>query len=118
MEDWGPGVESNSHSSHLYYNGSHWSLGETETGGMTLSWDHITRGQQGQNEMIEGLSLDPMVQTKSLNVGYPKSRIIPPTLQLRFSCVLAYPCHPEDPSLEVFQICGTGVHIMAQQKGI
>lgn len=45
---------------------------------MTLSWDHVTGGQQGQKEMTESLSLDPMLQTKSLKVGYPRSRIIPP----------------------------------------
>ena len=45
---------------------------------MTLSWDHVTGGQQGQKEMTESLSLDPMLQTKSLKVGYLRSRIIPP----------------------------------------
>ena len=60
------------------YNGSRWSHGETEPGVVTLSWDHVTGGQQGQKEMTESLSLDPMLQTKSLKVGYLRSRIIPP----------------------------------------
>lgn len=62
----------------MCYNGSRWSHGETEPGVVTLSWDHVTGGQQGQKEMTESLSLDPMLQTKSLKVGYPRSRIIPP----------------------------------------
>lgn len=64
------------------YNGSRWSHGETEPGVVTLSWDHVTGGQQGQKEMTESLSLDPMLQTKSLKVGYLRSRIIPPRHRL------------------------------------
>lgn len=53
-------------------------MGKLRLGAVTLSWDHVTGGQQGQKEMTESLSLDPMLQTKSLKVGYPRSRIIPP----------------------------------------
>ena len=86
---------------------------------MTLSWDHVTGGQQGQKERTESLSLDPMLQTKSLKVGYPRSRVIPPPdLQLGVVWVWADPFHPEDPRPEVFQTCATGVRAVAQHKGI
>lgn len=95
-------------------------MGKLRLGAVTLSWDHVTGGQQGQKEMTESLSLDPMLQTKSLKVGYPRSRVIPPPpdLQLGVVWVWADPCHPEDPRPEVFQTCATGVRAVAQHKGI
>lgn len=57
-------------------------MGKLRLGAVTLSWDHVTGGQQGQKEMTESLSLDPMLQTKSLKVGYLRSRIIPPRHRL------------------------------------
>ena len=114
----------NSHSSHLCITmipNVH--MGKLGLGELTLSWDHITGGWQGKNEMTEALPLDPTLQTKSLQVGYPRSRIIPATSQLGEVCVLANPYHledhsPEDHSPEVFQTCATGVPIMSQPKGI
>ena len=83
---------------------------------MTLSWDHVTGGQQGQKEMTESLSLDPMLQTKSLTMGYLRIRIIPPTSQLGFVCVWADPWHPEDPSPEVFKNCAIEFPVIHHQK--
>lgn len=95
-------------------------MGKLRLGAVTLSWDHVTGGQQGQKEMTESLSLDPMLQTKSLKVGYPRSRIVPPppASQLGVVWVWADPCHPEDPRPAVFQTCATGVRAVAQHKGI
>lgn len=51
-------------------------------GNMTLSRIHITGGQQGQNEMTESPFVDSMLQTISVKLGCPRSRINPPALQL------------------------------------
>ena len=73
-------------------------MGNLSLGELTLSWDHGTGGWQGQKEITECLPLEPTLQIKSLNMGYPRSRIIPATSHLGVVCVLADTCHLEDPS--------------------
>ena len=92
-------------------------IGKLRLWEMTLSWDHGTGGWQGPKEKREDLCLDPTLQTKSLHVGYPKSRIIPAASQIGVVCILADTCHLDHPSLEVFQTCSTGHAIIAQPKG-
>ena len=47
-------------------------------GYMTLSRILITGGQQGQNEVTESPFVDSMLQTISVKLGCPRSRINPP----------------------------------------
>lgn len=53
-------------------------MGNIRLGAVTLSWEQVTCGWQGLNETTESMPLEPMLQTKSLKVGYMRSRIIPP----------------------------------------
>ena len=69
-------------------NGPHGLMGHLGLGEVPQSWDHETNDWQGKKEMTEGLSLETPLQTKSLHVGCPRSRIIPTTSHLGVVCVL------------------------------
>lgn len=84
-------------------------IGKMRLGEVSLSWNHGTSGLQGQKEITEGLFLDPTHQNLVSQIWAPKEQDIPTTSTLGVVCVLADPCHLEDPGPEVVQTCVTGV---------
>lgn len=89
-------------------------------GNMTLSRVHISGWQNGQDEMTESLSVDSTLQTISVKLGCPRSRINPPPLPCNLSLSsLLQPMSPRRTQYgQVFQTCSTGIPIVAPQNGI